>query len=101
VTNLIYCCNMQKRTSKNKQVGGPGGAGGWEASCLTDTAAADESAEGQAGTRAGPSLAARMNADTAAPRVPQHTCRKKYCDQCLMKFYHEKPPARRPDSKFK
>mmetsp|Transcript_23746 Transcript_23746/g.46291 ORF Transcript_23746/g.46291 Transcript_23746/m.46291 type:complete len:237 (-) Transcript_23746:367-1077(-) len=24
----------------------------------------------------------------------QHMCRKKYCDQCLEKFYHEKPPTR-------
>jgi len=27
----------------------------------------------------------------------RHVCRKKYCDQCLQKFYHEKPPAQRQD----
>jgi len=27
----------------------------------------------------------------------RHGCRKKYCDQCLMKFYKEKPPPLRQD----
>mmetsp|Transcript_10180 Transcript_10180/g.19549 ORF Transcript_10180/g.19549 Transcript_10180/m.19549 type:complete len:471 (-) Transcript_10180:394-1806(-) len=28
------------------------------------------------------------------PKDKRHMCRKKYCDQCLEKFYHEKPPTR-------
>eukprot|EP01006_Ploeotia_vitrea_P042008 TRINITY_DN66595_c5_g5_i3.p1 TRINITY_DN66595_c5_g5~~TRINITY_DN66595_c5_g5_i3.p1 ORF type:complete len:803 (+),score=368.70 TRINITY_DN66595_c5_g5_i3:441-2849(+) len=50
MSNLIFCCNMFKRSTKDKKRQGK-----------------------------------------------RHVCRKKYCDQCLMKFYHEQPPPQRQD----
>mmetsp|Transcript_21999 Transcript_21999/g.39016 ORF Transcript_21999/g.39016 Transcript_21999/m.39016 type:complete len:522 (+) Transcript_21999:191-1756(+) len=36
----------------------------------------------------------------ARPKDKRHLCRKKYCDQCLEKFYHENPPKKVETTKW-
>ena len=39
----------------------------------------------------------KRSKDKKRNKEKRHVCRKKYCDQCLQKFYHEKAPSKRQD----